>query len=227
MRSGVSNGWEDVAAEWAAFARSGADVPFGWHGDAFLELVPPPQGLTLDAGCGEGRLARRLAALGHDVVAVDGSPTLVRLAREADPDGDYRVADVTALPFDEATFGTVVSFMVLQDVEDYEEAIRETARVLRAGGCFCAAIVHPVSSAGEWESDDLEAAHIVENYCTVFARPRPLGNSHVTQYHRPIADYLHALAAAGFAVDDVRERATRRRSPGRIPIFLDLRAVKR
>jgi ubiquinone/menaquinone biosynthesis C-methylase UbiE len=30
----------------------------------FLELVPPPGELTLDIGCGEGRMARALAAEG-------------------------------------------------------------------------------------------------------------------------------------------------------------------
>jgi ubiquinone/menaquinone biosynthesis C-methylase UbiE len=223
----VSAGWEDVAAEWVAFVGSGEDVPFGWHGEEFLELVPPPAGQTLDAGCGEGRLARRLRDRGHQVVGVDASPTLVRLAAEADPGGDYRVADVTALPFADGTFGTVVSFMVLQDVENHEQAIREAARVLRVGGCLCLAIVHPVSSAGEWAGDELDAAHVVENYCAPFARPRPLGSSHVTQYHRPIAGYVAALSAAGFALDELRELATRRRSPGRIPVFLDIRAFKR
>ena len=220
-------GWENVAEEWATFVRSGEDVPFGWHGDAFLELVPAPRSRTLDAGCGEGRLTRRLTELGHHVAGVDASLTLVALAREVDPDGDYRVADVTALPFDDSTFDTVVSFMVLQDVEDYELAIGEAVRVLRPGGAFCIAIVHPVSSAGDWASDELESAHVIENYCGIWARPRSLGDAHITQYHRPIGDYLRALAVAGFQLDDLRELATRRRSPGRMPVFLDLRALKR
>jgi ubiquinone/menaquinone biosynthesis C-methylase UbiE len=223
----VGGGWEHVAGEWTEFARSGEDVPFHWHGDAFLRLMPPPRGLTLDAGCGEGRLSRRLGELGHRVVALDASPTLVRLAQEADPGGDYRVADVTALPFGEATFDLVVSFMVLQDVEEYGRAIGEAARVLREGGCFCVAIVHPVASSGDWSSDDIDAAHIVENYCTAWARPRPPGGRLVIQHHRPIADYLHTLSDRGFALDELQELATRRRSPGRIPFFLDFRAVKR
>jgi ubiquinone/menaquinone biosynthesis C-methylase UbiE len=115
------------------FVRSVEDVPFGWHRDAFLELVPPPRKSTLDAGCGEGRLARRLRDAGHRAVGVDASPTLVRLVTEADAGGDYRVADVTSLPFEDAVFDTVVSFMVLQDVRDHEAAIREAARVLRPG----------------------------------------------------------------------------------------------
>ena len=35
--------------------------------DQFFELVPAPGARTLDLGCGEGRVARGLAALGHVV----------------------------------------------------------------------------------------------------------------------------------------------------------------
>jgi hypothetical protein len=87
--------------------------------------------------------------------------------------------------------------------------------------------VRPGASAGDWAGDEGDAVHVVENYCTPFARPRPLGDSCVTQYHRPLDDYVRALLAAGFALDELRELAIRRRSPGRISVFVDARAVKR
>jgi ubiquinone/menaquinone biosynthesis C-methylase UbiE len=221
----VSRGWEDVAEEFIDFVRAG-DAAFEWHADSFLELLPGERGRLLDAGCGEGRLARQLQAAGYDVVAVDASESLVRRASEQDPEGDYRVADVTSLPFDSSSFDVVVSFMVLQDVADHETAIREAARVLRPGGALCLSIVHPLSSAGDWASDDLDSDFVVENYCGSFARERPLGSRTVTQYHRPVDGYLHALERAGLALEELRELATRRRSPGRIPIFLDLKTRK-
>ena len=53
--------------------------------DLFLELVPSPGHKTLDLGCGEGRLSRDLKTLGHNVVGVDISPTMIAAARPADP----------------------------------------------------------------------------------------------------------------------------------------------
>jgi 2-polyprenyl-3-methyl-5-hydroxy-6-metoxy-1,4-benzoquinol methylase len=52
---------------------------------------------VLDAGCGEGFLARVLVARGARVTGVDLSPRLVELARRKDPCGaiDYRVADLS------------------------------------------------------------------------------------------------------------------------------------
>jgi magnesium-protoporphyrin O-methyltransferase len=53
----------------------------------------------LDAGCGTGTLAVAAAARGADVVAIDLSPTLIRLARERYPNPgggriDFRVGDL-------------------------------------------------------------------------------------------------------------------------------------
>ena len=219
----MSGGWEHVAEEYVEFAREG-DPAFEWHSESFLELLDPTARTVLDAGCGEGRLARLLSARGYSVTGVDASPTLVRRSQEADPAGTYAVADVTSLPFDDASFDAVVSFMVLHDVADYERAIREAARVLRPGGALSGAIVHPLTSAGDWASDDLESNFLVEDYCSTFARERPLAARAVTQYHRPIGAYVRALQAAGATLEDLRELPTRRRSPGRIPIFLDFRA---
>lgn len=78
--------WEDHAAEFIAWAREpNHDSYWRFHRDQFLELLPPPGRRTLDLGCGEGRLSRDLKALGHEMVAVDASPTMLSAAREADP----------------------------------------------------------------------------------------------------------------------------------------------
>jgi SAM-dependent methyltransferase len=46
---------------------------------------------ALDFGCGAGRSTRFLRGLGFEPVGVDVSADMVRQARAADPDGDYRV----------------------------------------------------------------------------------------------------------------------------------------
>src|SRR5919108_881746 len=108
--------WEEHAAEFVAWARKpDHDSYWLFHRDQFLELLPPPGRRTLDLGCGEGRLARDLKALGHEVVGLDASPTLVAAAREADPELEVHVADAARLPFADAAFDLVVAFMSLQD----------------------------------------------------------------------------------------------------------------
>jgi ubiquinone/menaquinone biosynthesis C-methylase UbiE len=220
-----NQGFEVVATSWAELVRGHGDPAYAWNAPAFLELVPPPRGLTVDLGCGEGRLARELANLGHRVIGIDASPTLIRLAAEAHAAGDYRVAAAEDLPLDDASVDLVVAFMALMDIENAVAAIGESARVLKPGGRFCAALVHPVATAGELAPDD-ETFVLNKSYFTRGTQEFPLGEKTVTSYHRPLEYYVNAMLESGLVLEAFRELATRRRAAGRVPMFLHVRARK-
>jgi 2-polyprenyl-3-methyl-5-hydroxy-6-metoxy-1,4-benzoquinol methylase len=96
----LRDAWETHANQWITWARApGHDSYWRFHRDAFLPLVPPPGRLTLDVGCGEGRVGRDLARLGHRVVGVDASMTLARAAH-AHPEsgGPVIVGDAARVP---------------------------------------------------------------------------------------------------------------------------------
>lgn len=85
---------------------------------------------VLDLGCGKGRFGRRLAALGAEVVGLDGSRGMLDEAR-----GIGRVQGSAArLPFGPGTFDAVVAIEVLEHLEYPAAAIAEAAAVLRPGG---------------------------------------------------------------------------------------------
>jgi SAM-dependent methyltransferase len=52
---------------------------------------------VLDAGSGTGRIAAHLAAVGHQVVGVDGDPVLVAEATREHPEAQFRVGDLAEL----------------------------------------------------------------------------------------------------------------------------------
>jgi SAM-dependent methyltransferase len=236
----LSRAWDEEAANWIAWARKpGHDSYWVFHRDAFLELVPEPTGRTLDLGCGEGRLSRDLTALGHDVVGVDASPTMLAAAREAAPGLEMHQAYAAALPFEDASFGLVVAFMSLQDVENLDGAIRECARVLRPNGRLCIAIVHPVNSAGTWERDDAESPLVIAgSYLGTFEYAETFSRDGLemtfASVHRPLEAFTEALAGSGFVIERLREpalpehaiRNERSARWRRIPLFLHIRAVK-
>jgi SAM-dependent methyltransferase len=238
--SELSEAWEENASAWIAWARApGHDSYWRFHRDLFLDLVPASSGRTLDLGCGEGRLARDLAALGHDVVGVDLSPTMVAAAREAASEMELHVADAAALPFGDATFGLVVAFMSLQDVDDLRGAMSEAARVLAPGGRLCLAAVHPLSSAGrflEREADApflIEGSYLDERTTDLTVERDGLAMRFVSR-HVPLETYVEQLAAQGLLVEQLREpkvpeaglHADHVRRWQRIPLFLHLRALK-
>jgi SAM-dependent methyltransferase len=96
---------------------------------------------TLDAGTGGGRIPRALAELGFtELTGFDFAPELVAAARTADRSGAiaFDVADATALPYADASFGQVLYLQqvvcTIEDPAGRGAAIREAARVLRPGG---------------------------------------------------------------------------------------------
>jgi SAM-dependent methyltransferase len=83
----LSDAWEAEAEGWVRWARApGHDSCWTFHRDSFLALLPGPGRLTLDVGCGAGRLTRDLAALVHRVIGLDR--LLVEAVREPRGTGD-------------------------------------------------------------------------------------------------------------------------------------------
>lgn len=153
----LRDAWERTAKDWIAWARApGFDRYWLYHRDEFLPLVPPPGRLTVDVGCGEGRLARDLGRLGHRIVAIDASPAMATAAAEhSDAMGDVLTGEAASLPLADAAADCVVAFMSLQDVDNMEAAVAECARVLAPQRHLVMAITHPANTAGEFgEADD-------------------------------------------------------------------------
>jgi SAM-dependent methyltransferase len=95
---------------------------------------------VLDVGVGPGLLAFDLAATvgeGGRVAGIDASEAMLEMTRHRcreQPWTDFRHADATALPFEDAGFDAVVSTQVYEYVPAVDVALAEVARVLRPGG---------------------------------------------------------------------------------------------
>jgi SAM-dependent methyltransferase len=85
----------------------------------------------LDAGCGDGGVARLLRERVRDVVGVDIEAFA---AWEDAPGLRFQVADAEELPFEDGSFDLVHSRDSLHHMASPERALREYRRVLRPGG---------------------------------------------------------------------------------------------
>jgi SAM-dependent methyltransferase len=103
---------------------------------AWLRL--PSGAEVLDLGCSAGLYARRLAAAGASLSALDQSLAFLHEAsRLAECDGvtfEVVQADAHALPYLDSSFDAVVIGASINEFADPERALREVARVLRPDG---------------------------------------------------------------------------------------------
>jgi SAM-dependent methyltransferase len=109
-------------------------------------------GTVLDVGCGPGHVVARLVdRWGVAGTGVDRSTAMIGEARRAFGDrARFELGDVTALPFEDGAFDTVLARMVVHLV-DREAAFAEVARVLRPGGRLVASSHREDNVAELWE----------------------------------------------------------------------------
>jgi len=96
---------------------------------------------VLDAPCGTGRHANRLAARGCRVVGLDNDPAMLEHAREdgaaVGADVEYVEGDLRDLPFEDGRFDALFNWRTsfgFFDEQGNRRQLEEFARVLRPGG---------------------------------------------------------------------------------------------
>ena len=141
---------------------------------------------VLDCATGTGDLAiafkRAVGAEGR-VVGTDFTPEMIALARAKARDIEFEVADVTALPYDDASFDVASIAFGIRNVSDPLRGLGEMARVVRKGGrVIVLELGRPRNAAIRWTYD---------RYCRL-ALPRIGG---VVTGERAAYEYLETSSA--------------------------------
>jgi SAM-dependent methyltransferase/uncharacterized protein YbaR (Trm112 family) len=109
---------------------------------AWMQRALRPGARVADIGCGSGRQAVPLVGRGCDVIGLDLSEEMLRLARgklatvHGLGSADFVVASAEALPLRSAAVDASVIYGSLHHFADAEAAVREAARVIEPGGQF-------------------------------------------------------------------------------------------
>ena len=136
------NAGANFAARFAALAATGADV----HGEArFCAALVPAGSRVLDAGCGTGRVAIRLAELGYECVGVDLDTSMLDEARRQAPHIPWLHNDLASLDLPASGFPELFDLVVaagnvipLLAAGTEAEVIRRLAAPLRPDGLLVA-----------------------------------------------------------------------------------------
>lgn len=169
---------------------------------------------VLDAGCGEGYLARTLAARGAHVVGVDACQGLIDAAEDLPADGPgsvaFRRASVDALPLEDGSFDLVVCNHLLSHLHDPLPAVREFGRVLRSGGRLVILTLHPCfytlgseqGATGSVPASEYFAGRGIDQRFLVDGLQSP---SEITSWLHSLEFYARTLRDGGFVIADIRE----------------------
>ena len=95
---------------------------------------------VLEIGCGIGTVSAFLSeSYQMNVVGTDFDPAQIEIARTYYPENDqlhFKVEDASNLSFEDNSFDLVLSQNVFHHIPNWENAIKEIARVLCSGGYF-------------------------------------------------------------------------------------------
>jgi len=209
-RATAGQEWETHAGWWQEYFTEGADPEYEEQILPLADVHLAGFRRVLDVGCGEGQMARRVAALGAEVVGVDGSWAQIAEARRRGGGPTYLRGTATALPVASGSVDAVTACLVLEHVEPFEPAIDEIARVLVPGGCFVLFLNHPLLQApGSGWVDD----HILGEQYWRLGPYLPDDESmeevapgvRLPFMHRPLGRYINVMAERGLLIEHMDE----------------------
>jgi len=108
-----------------------------WRRKAVRRSGAKPGDRVLDCATGTGDLAiafSKAVSPGGTVVGTDFVPEMLTLARTKAPGIEFEVADVTHLPYGDASFDISSISFGIRNVNDPRRGVAELARVVRPGG---------------------------------------------------------------------------------------------
>lgn len=212
-QNNLNQEWLNLSPAWIEEARQGKNsTRNGLLDKPMLTACGDVTGKRiLDCGCGEGRFCRILAARGADyVLGLDLCEPMIEAAREWQSEiEEYRIADVQNMSFIEnGMFDLAVSYLNQCDVPNFNSNNKEVYRILKNGGYFIVANLHPMRSAvGAWHKGDCgEKKHIIlDRYFDEGDRTWKMMGSEFTNFHRTLSTYVSGFLNAGFSIEGIVE----------------------
>ncbi|MCL1803721.1 MAG: class I SAM-dependent methyltransferase [Eubacteriaceae bacterium] len=217
--------WETNADFW--------DERMGDASNAFHREVVRPQtellldvhagDLVLEAACGNGNYARRLAQQGARVVAFDFSGKMIENARKRQAEYlrmiDFHVCDardyhrIKSLGSD-ASFDKAVCNMAVMDISDIKPLFQAVFALLKDGGVFVFSTHHPCFErpADNYMTGKMHKGEAING--------QPMLQNY---YHRSMQEIFSCCFGSGFVIDGFYEQPD---SDPELPVIMIVRLRK-
>jgi len=115
----------------------------------WLDKLMPEDGSglkLLDVGCGTGYHLARYRERGFDISGMDGSEDMLKQARLANPNIDFKQGDVDKLPYADNTFDYILCVEVYRYLPDINPCTKEIFRVLKPNGTALVTAAPPLQA---------------------------------------------------------------------------------
>lgn len=217
----------------------------------------------LDVACGQGYFSLAMFGKCQEVLGVDVGEDLIEQAKvnaklkrsnsttQDDKSGqvNFLIADATKLGvLSDQFFDKVMLILAIQNIDSVQQTLVGIAKNLKPGGKLYLVLNHPafrVPKFSSWNYDFKSKAqyrrvdrYLSELRVSIDMHPGAHNKSHTFSFHRPLQFYVQKLAAAGFAVTNLEEWISHKKSDSgpmatgenvarqEIPMFLFLEATK-
>jgi SAM-dependent methyltransferase len=209
--------WYDANADQYADTRVGIPLIESVVWPGVQSLLPTlTDKRVLDAGCGDGTYTARLAQQGAEVIGVDASKELLKIARaEYGDEIEFHHADLRD-PLEfliDGSIDVIVSQLALDHIEDWQPIFEEFFRVLTPGGSIVLAVNNPPAVYGKIEFDP-DAEEQFELASPSYFEIEPWSelwstsdgeNQSVQKYRRPLTAQVNTAFETGFIMDGLVE----------------------
>lgn len=200
IKANISAYWHGRSSTYDKFPASHSEVQEKMAYRCVLEGFVNGHGLKiLDIGTGTGFMASILAEMGHEIIGLDMAEGMLEKARQKTQGNGHRVSfqlgDAEDLPFEGASFDTVVCRYLLWTLPEPRRALGEWCRVVRPGGSI-------ICIEGPWRYTSIKGRlkRLSRQLGILFhdrANPRKLGYDRETADRLPFRNGLTLEEATG------------------------------
>lgn len=119
-------------------------------------LLPSTSGVIIDAGCGTGRGAQQLLALGHHVIGIEHAPEMINglATRKLGPNFSLLTESMETVQIAPASADLVIAMGSMQYTSDPAAMLRRFATWVKSGGSVCVHVDSLVALAMELLGSD-------------------------------------------------------------------------
>ena len=160
----------------------------------------------LDVGCAIGTHSKIFENRGAKIYGIDISEEMVKIAKSRVPKGNFKVADMTSLPFENGVFDIVFYGLSIHYVKNIDIVLKEAYRVLKKDGRLIISTHNPCTTGQKRKTICGKRFFFMDNYFdTTREQWEMVPGMLIKNYTRTIEGLFNPIINAEFLITHITE----------------------